>query len=362
MKTTTLALLLVLTATCVHAAEPCQVRLILFTPSDVAVPDGYQERINQVVAYTESFYEHGLKRWGHKDFVMPFRRTESGDAEVLVVKGANPKETYKNATVRNEAIATAKDLYQLEDVGRQVWWVMVYVGDPPAKFRVFQGASAPKTGGWSVCNYDSRPGRIDPDDPLGDELLAAMNLKAVIHELGHGFQLPHIGPRLGDDAGNSLMGPTHAGFRKNVKKRDDRIYLSEAAAALLSIHPAFHGIVDERDLTPTPVVEDVDYSSSAGQKQMTVSGRVKCDVPAKFALVADMSDAQPGEYWTKTYVGEVAADGAFEVTVTEPAAANGKLILWFAFENGVHTGNGKQRGRRSGIERAYKFQGGRYRF
>ncbi|MBD3674092.1 MAG: hypothetical protein HUJ26_11265 [Planctomycetaceae bacterium] len=361
MKTVMMATLLSFPPLVAKAAESCQVRLILFTPTDVAVPDGYQQRINQIVTYTESFYQQGLKRWGHTKFVSPFRRTDAGDAEILLVKGQHPKAHYKDATVRHEAIATAQTQYQLEDVGLQVWWIMVYIGDPPARFRVFRGAFDPKSGGWSVCNYDSRQGEIDPRDELGDELPTALTLKAMIHELGHGFQLPHIGPQLKDESGNSLMGPTHASYRRVAGNREKRVYLTEAAAAMLSTHPAFRGAVDTRGRTlPRPTVDDLTYSAPRGQQQMIVRGRVRCEVAPKFALVADLSEVQPGEYWTKTYAGDIAADGTFEVTVTEPAPADGKLIVWFVFANGDHTGDGRQRGRRSGIEHKYRFVNGHF--
>jgi hypothetical protein len=58
------------------------------------------------------------------------------------------------------------------------------------------------------------------------------------------------------------------------------------------------------------------------------------------AEVADESDARPGEYWTKTYVGKVTPDGEFEVVVSEPSESNGKFKTWFAFENGAQTGDG----------------------
>ena len=50
------------------------------------------------------------------------------------------------------------------------------------------------------------------------------------------------------------------------------------------------------------------------------------------------------------------------VTVTEPAESNGTLKTWFAFENGAQTGDGKSRGRESGIAGAYVWRRGRWVF
>ena len=70
---------------------------------------------------------------------------------------------------------------------------------------------------------------------------------------------------------------------------------------------------------------------------------------------ADESDARPGEYWTKTYVGKVSADGTFEVVVSEPTESNGTLKTWFAFPGGLQTGDGKLRSRDSGIPKPYTY-------
>jgi len=84
---------------------------------------------------------------------------------------------------------------------------------------------------------------------------------------------------------------------------------------------------------------------------------VRAPQRAVYALVADESDARPGEYWTKTYVGQVARDGAFDVIISEPSESNGTLKTWFVFENGAQTGDGRRRGRQGGIAKTYTYSG-----
>jgi hypothetical protein len=232
---------------------------------------------------------------------------------------------------------------------------MVYAGDPPARFAAFLGGFGVEIGGWSVCNFDTTPGRIDPAAPLGSDFLERIALKGMIHELGHAFQLPHVGPLKRDDAGNTLMGPTHQNYHRVAPAREQRVYLSEAEAAMLSTHPAFRGAPDDRGPLPKVEVQDMKYAANPRTNTIVVSGRVRAPRRAVYALVADESDARPGEYWTKTYAGKVAQDGSFAVTVTEPSESNGTLKTWFAFENGAQTGDGKSRGRESGIPKAYTY-------
>lgn len=345
--------LVVCIASTLVAAPPCQVHVILFVPNDVEVPAGYQQRMDETIDYTENFFIDGLKRWGHNDVVSPFRRTSDGHAEVTVVKGSKPASDYKDPSLKEEAIAAAKKDHPIDEA-RQVWWIFVYKGDPPNRFANYRGGFAPKIGGWSVCNYDSTPGKIDNAKPLGDKFLADLTLKGMIHELGHGFQLPHIGPRIGDKAGNTLMGPNHPSFRRIVKAPEPRVYLSEAAAALIAHHPTFRGVTDDRGRLPRLSVADMKYTVNRQEKAVDISGKVRANRRPMFAIVADESESRPGEYWTKHYVGKVKRDGSFSVRVSEPTR-RGTFKTWFVFDNGATTGDGRKRGKMGAVSKEYRY-------
>jgi hypothetical protein len=343
------------------AAAPCQVHVVLFVPADVKPPAGYQPRIDEVVTYTESFFAREFKRWGHDKTVSPFCRKKDGRVEVTEVRGKQPTAKYKPVDVRMEVMNGLRQQQKIT-ADRQVWWILVYAGPPPAKFPGYLGGFGPEIGGWAVCNLDTSPGRIDPQAPLGVEFLEKLTLKGMIHELGHGFQLPHIGPLTRDDAGNTLMGPTHANFRRIARAEEDRVYLCEAEAALFANHPAFQGVADTSHPLPNVEATDMQYAVDLKRRAIVVSGRVRSSQPAVLAVVGDEADARPGEYWTKTYVGKVAADGRFEVAVSEPAESPGTLKTWFAFAGGEQTGDGKTRGRESGVAKAYTYRNRQWKF
>jgi hypothetical protein len=109
-------------------------------------------------------------------------------------------------------------------------------------------------------------------------------------------------------------------------------------------------------------VQNLKYAADRRNNTIVVSGTLRSPQRAVYALVADESDARPGEYWTKTYVGKVARDGAFEVIVSEPSESNGTLKTWFAFESGAQTGDGKSRSRESGISKSYTDSRGKWTF
>jgi len=343
------------------ADKPCQVHVFLFVPSDFKPPTGYQERIDQIVDYAEAFFTREFKRWGHEKVVMPFRRKQDGHVEVKVMRGKKKASDYKSVTVRGEVMDEMRRTNALGG-GRQIRWIMVYAGDPPKKFAGFLGGYGERIGGWSVCNFNTKPGRIDPSMPLGATYLEAIFLKGMIHELGHAFQLPHVGPLTRDNAGNTLMGPTHFNYRRVMGRGTVDVYLCEAEAAMLSTNPAFHGGVDKPGPLPMPRTQNMTYAHDARRGGIVVAGRVRSTVPPVYAIVGDESTDRPGEYWTKTYVGKVERNGSFEVIISEPSKSNGTLKTWFAFENGVMTGNGKSRSRSSGISKTYTYSRNRWTF
>ena len=55
--------------------SPCQVYVILFVPADVDPPNDYQARVDQIVDYSEAFFQREFRRWEHEKIVMPFRRS-----------------------------------------------------------------------------------------------------------------------------------------------------------------------------------------------------------------------------------------------------------------------------------------------
>jgi hypothetical protein len=343
--------------------SPCQVHVILFVPAGVEpAPAACQKRIDEIVDYAERFLGRGLRRWGHEGAILPFRRTAQGHVEVEMMRGKEPTASYKPVPLRAEVMNALRAQGRITRA-RQIWWIFVYAGEPPERFDGFLGGYGEDIGGWAVCNLDTTRGRINPTAPLSGDFLAELMLKGMLHELGHGFGLPHVGPLDADDAVNTLMGPTERNWRR-VRDPEKRVYLSEAEAAILSQRPAFRGAADLRGPLPKPEVQDLTYSVDRRRKTIVVRGRVRSTRRVVYALVGDESADRPWpeDYWVKTYVGAVAEDGSFEVMVTEPAAAAGVLKTWFVFEGGDHTGDGKKRGRDGAIAQPYTYEGGRWIF
>jgi len=340
--------------------DPCQVRVILFVPADVTPPAEYQERIDDIVRYGEAFFTRELKRWGHQDVVMPFRRGDDGHVEVMLLRGQLAGSKYKTIPLRTEVNETLRERNLLRD-GFHVWWIFVYYGDPPAKFHSPLGGFGDLMGGWAICNFSTAPGRIDPEAHLGSEFPESLGLKMMLSQLGHGLRLRPMGPLRTDKGENTLMGPSHYSYNRFVGK-EERVALCEAEAALLANHPAFRGKTDPIAKAVKTEVRDLTCTVDPKGKSIIVRGQAGTAVRATYALVGDESDARREDHWTKTYVGPVGPDGRFEVTVSEPSESSGKLRVWFALEAGGQTGDGIFHGRPYGISKPYSYNRGEWTF
>src|SRR5258706_6151682 len=213
-----------------NESSPPSVQIVFFTPSDLAVPDGVEHRLTKIADSADKFFFEGMNRWGYPPVARSlFRREPDGSVEVLKTRGDQPVSSGKYARpgYAQDVIDRATRQYRIAGQGH-VWWIFIYLGDRPARFNVFAGSGNPRDGGRAMVNYDTIPGEIRPDLSLVTGFNGEFFLKGAIHELGHAFGLPHVGPDLELGLGNSLMGPTTAEYVRRKLPKSDQVYLSES--------------------------------------------------------------------------------------------------------------------------------------
>lgn len=330
--------------------------MVLFVPSDVEPPPGIQRRFAQIAAITEDFLVKEMTTNGYPPAVTtPFPRDENGNYKFLFVRGEHPVASgkYDKPGFQPSVIEAAVKKYNLGR-DRHVWWIWVYLGDPPKRFSDYRGSGNSFDGGWAICNYTNVPGELDPKLPLAGGLNQDLTLKACIHELGHGFGLPHLGPISRDRRGNTLMGPQTKVYQNKVDARENDVYLCDATSAMLWKHPIFSGSVAQRTQMPKFELTSLQGEFNRSGRYLEITGELKSDIPAHSVIVIEEAPNGGDYYFRKSFAGKVDQNGKFRVKVSELEREQGDLRILFCFENGVNTGNGKGHGDKSGLTKPYR--------
>ena len=323
-------------------------QIVLFTPSDVSPPPpkSFGPRLHQFGEYAEKFFYDEMKRWGYgtkrKEI---FERGPDGKISVLTVKGDLKAAggEYRKKWISRQVLDKLKSEHQVTPAG-DLFWIFVYVGDPPAKHSNYRGTGDSKNGGWAVLNYTNLPGKITLEKPIVSPLHDKLTLKGCIHEFGHALGLPHIGPKVDYGLGNTLMGPITRTYRSQGHPNDNEAYLSEASAAILSAHPIFTGDPSFRNKLPKTVFHDLKVTRSPAGTAISVSGRLETNHEVHRIVVIDDRANKPGAYWVKGYVTAPGADATFSLDIAKPQQCRGQLKLLVVYTNGAVTGGGLKRG------------------
>ncbi|MBA2114372.1 hypothetical protein [Bremerella alba] len=330
--------------------------MVLFVPSDVEPPPGVQRRFAQIAAITEEFVVKEMTKNGYPPKVTtPFSRDERGNYKFLFVRGEHPVGSgkYDKPGFQHGVINAAVKKYKLSR-DRHVWWIWVYLGDPPKRYSDYRGSGNSIDGGWALCNYTNLQGELDPKLPLAGGLHQDLTLKACIHELGHGFGLPHLGPMSHDRRGNTLMGPQTKVFHGKVDARENDVYMCDATAAMLWTHPIFSGSTAKRLQMPQFEMTSCEGVYNRSGRYLEITGKIKSYIPAHSVVVIEEAPNGGAYYFRKSFAGKVDEDGKFRVKVTELERQEGEFRILFCFENGVNSGDGKGHGDKSGLTKPYR--------
>lgn len=355
-----LTLMLSFPVSCSGQAKMPRVQIVFLTPADVDAPAGASRRLTQVADYTEAMLVRWMKAWDYapkREKI--FQRNPNGSVKILFVKAketvADGKFPLKGGNLSRKGKQLAMQKFNITK-NLDVWWVWVYVGDPPMRYSSFLGSGNATVGGLSQVNYVNLPGKISVEDKLANPYLQKITFKGTIHEFGHALGLPHNGPHAKLNLGMPLMGATIPNYRKRMKNREERGYLTEASAAILWKHPLFTGTARQRNVLPKLQWHDVNIKNDQQKRTTHLTGRITSNVPAHSVIVYDVAPELRTMYFQKTFVARVAKDGTFDITISEPVGikTNGVLKLVACCENGTMTGGGKGRGLPSAYEIKYR--------
>ena len=312
-------------------------RIVLFVPDDAEVPAGYQERLTAIALRTESFFADGIAQWGWDVARREvFARTDNGEIEVTVVRGALPEDAQgRKGFPLVGPLAMEGATAALGDRADEntVWWTFYHT--PKRVIKGFRGGGD-RDGGRAINIYPTAPAEIAVDVELGAPEMWPLNLKGALHEFGHALGLPHIGAKPATGLGNTLMGPINRAYASRLPEgtSEPRVYLCEGSAALLAKHPLF---VSDGP-TPPAGTENARVNNLALKDgpngSIAITGKVSGPVAAHSVMILD-SDRRFGDYWSRSYAAKVDDNGQFHAKLDEPFnSAKGFITLYVCLNDG----------------------------
>jgi hypothetical protein len=169
-------------------------QIVFMTPADVEAPRNVQARLTEAAGYTEAMLVKWMKFWDYPpERENIFLRNDDGSVKVRFVTSPDSLATgefpLKDGNLARKGKLLAMDKYEIGKA-LDVWWVWVYVGDPPTRYSSYLGSGSAGVGGLSQVNYVNLPGKIGVDDKLATPFFTELTLKGTIHEFGHALGLP----------------------------------------------------------------------------------------------------------------------------------------------------------------------------
>ncbi|MDR0871827.1 MAG: NPCBM/NEW2 domain-containing protein [Planctomycetaceae bacterium] len=337
-----------------YAAEPNEMplRAVYFVPSDAEPLPDRQERLGRVMKYVQDFYRKGMfqNRFGNKTFALEWDKPAR--LKLYTVNGKKRQTEYGRSdawVVRDEVRDALKSKYGI-DINDEVVVIfqvlLKWENGKAVELGPYVGSGSPYSGtAWVYDDKRLDAALLSSTEPGGYYgrpcSIGQFNthyIGGIAHELGHAFSLPHEceNDEERKTKGYSLMGGGNHTFGQELRHQGLGTFLSPASALRLSKVRAFSGDLPGMRERAYWTFKDL----KAVQKDKTknsfvLSGRVEAS-PKLAGIIAYNDNGTIGaDYDAKTFVGEVSANGTFQVDVKELENVPYQLRLCGVHENGA---------------------------
>ncbi|MBV7529595.1 discoidin domain-containing protein [Chitinophaga sp. sic0106] len=313
-----------------------KVNIIYFVPSDADTITGYRERLNGILLQGQQFYGKWMSYYGYGDrsFGLPM---DAGKVKVTVIHGAQPKSAYPYEGGGNTVIGELNTWFasnptqKLSEHTLVIMPASTYAADGDPGGVPFYGL-----GRWCFAlDYaEMDTSYLGQNTTLGNR--ATKWIGGLMHELGHGLNLPHNKEKVSEGAdatkGTALMGSGNYTYGKSAT------FLTAASCAILNNSQVFRtatasGIYGGGS-TSINVIK-ADYASG------NISLKVKYTATQTVNRVVVYNDPEGGnDYDAVPWVATPAGDS---ITLTMPIAdlqkktGNYAMRVRFLYTNGSST-------------------------
>lgn len=284
--------------------------VVYFVPKDVVPNPAYEERISKIMIAGQSYFQQWMEYWGlgPKTFGL-LKNKDNTRIKIHLVKGDKNSTAYTDDAaivehvnayfLANPGVASSDHYLVLTAVNKKLDQGEVLPHEVP-----FYG-----TGKW--CYALDYPGMSQ--DNLGKSGLvgekATIYIGGLLHEMGHGINLPHNGPTASQYAssrfGMTLMGAGNYTYGKSPT------FISFFDAATLSNCQVFSKETKAFYGSATTKVDQI--AATVEGSEIVVQGSYTTNVAPTHVTIRNILESDPEGYQSITFTQKAKDDNSFNV-------------------------------------------------
>ncbi|WP_417443528.1 discoidin domain-containing protein [Joostella sp.] len=330
-----------------------QLNVIYFLPNDTEPHDNYEERLSRALVHVQGYYAKEMESYGfgHRRFGLQEDDSIPGQVKIHLIHGDQPRSYYPysggGAKAKKEIDQYFQENPDLKTSEHYLIFIPHYdVGVP------FYGL-----GKYAfVRDYENGYDMDKWEEGIGFPTIDDKWIGGLIHELGHGLNLPHNAEKASDDF-IAMMGTGN----NKYWQQPENINLTKASSLILryneifNVHPPFVFYADEPefDIKSQRLYADNEnlYVDISFTSSIPVGGVIAYNDPKKSAGDADYNAIT----WTTTDI--TSQNGNKKVSFTIPLSGINEEYKEFPFDlkiNFVHVN-----GTTTKLAHKYDFVGGK---
>ena len=319
------------------SATPRALNVIYFTPTDNDAKPDYRRRISNIMINTQSYVKKWMEHWGYSNSTFGLQINPSSQmVNIIRIEGKLTKDEYPYSGGYQKIIPEIKEYFaNNDDVEPTSEHFLVIL---PERMEGDQIGGVPFYGVGKYCfaldagadmTWDNMGAGGQPGNEAGW-------IGGLIHELGHGINLPHNSQKRSEyiDFGTSLMDNGNHVIKVG---KIDRTFMTASDAAILSENEIFSPIED--NFYGQVSYKLTELKSKFENGSLNVNGKFESDTPVKKIIVNQDPEGR-SNYNQIGWVANPDADDTFSVSMPvaelfQVTNTNYTLKVMFVFENGT---------------------------
>lgn len=206
--------------------------VVIFNPTDFYVGDEMVQKVSTMILFVQKWYEKQMDLQGFGKKTFGLITNQHNEVKITIVQGSKTSSHYKTVSNPWKVIDDEVNLYFSNHANERESKHTFILGKPSSGVPfVGFGKSA-----FAVSNNFKLVSTGKFIEEL--ELMTCDKLGGVLHELGHGLNLPHNCHKASDMPKIALM--SYGNHSYQINSQSDLVYLTKASCAILDANEIFN--------------------------------------------------------------------------------------------------------------------------